>query len=227
MDNSGTMDSITIDHIQDIITELGAPFAVSPATLAYINNVIVHCYQNRDQFNVGIRGLVEGMMDEYPTGDGYPPDNILTLTPWDFSPWGVTYPDNIDPKKLKITSGANDIAIVQEQLKVTVTVNGIQSEHLLTMDMAMGMYLFAKVVNRDLHMTMYGVPLTYFNDGEDDKYIRDHNDLMIQMVGSDRKYYFRSIEFLYGIKTAAMWFGLDHREYWTELKDSEGSYLNF
>jgi len=232
------MDDYEVEYeISDIIDETDASFAMSQAAYAFILNFILgHGERSREQIIEWLRETFDNIPFRYTVNNDMVAHYYnLTLTPWDI---------------YKAVLRCEGTEIGNRGLPVQVTIDNKVYEHLLSMDMAMGILLFSKVVQRDLHMTMYGKPLTYFNPDEDDIYVRGmlvdvacpdsllyhrmrhrefvmEGEYQIQMVGSDRKYTFRGDEFLQGIKTAAAWLGLDHHEYWTSLIDHNDTALTF
>jgi hypothetical protein len=178
-----------------------------------------------------IRTLLRKIVDDLPTA-GYSTTSgefeyeNFTLTPWEIVE--------------AISDGAGglpDFFGTQVQhppfrLPVSVRVHGNTFTHELTMDLAMGMLLLAQTARVNLEMTIYGEPLTYFIEGQDDLYLRygdeaTEDESNIRMVGSPRRYYFFGTDFLQGIKTAAEWLGLDHHDYWDSFQDGDGTPLTF
>jgi hypothetical protein len=119
-----------------------------------------------------------------------------------------------------------------EKLPVNVMVRGHPFTHHMTMDLAMGILLFSQTAGDvQFGMMMYGAPLEYFMPGTFTKYDRSENNMIgfeysLGLTESDR-YYFVGTDFLQGFKTGAEWAGLDHYDYWVDLRDVDNNQLTF
>jgi hypothetical protein len=121
-------------------------------------------------------------------------------------------------------------------LPVTVTIGPQQFTHNLTLEQALGLLLFSRVSGSNFQPVMFGVPLTYFEDPEEHSRF-DVSDTPTHFpcyrvnVNGD-VYQFKSPDFMHGIATGAMWAGVDHHAYWSDLQqwtapDAQPIPLNF
>lgn len=214
------MSLISLSEVQDIIEKSGHSFIISPASLAFLNEEIEIRISLGNISSNDVVPWINSVIDRIP--DSYNIDGIeikyesLTLTPWDlFDAFGWEEDDK-----------------EETMLQVSMVVDNQPSTMTLSMDQAMGMYLFCKVANVNLYMTMNNELLTYFNENETDIYLR-YNDRAIgdenyiKMIGSDRKYFFHNNDFIRGIAAAARFIHLDHHNYWTECKNIYGDDIDF
>jgi len=65
---------------------------------------------------------------------------------------------------------------------------------------------------------MFGVPISpaYMNLG-DFNYLSDP-DGQYSVIVMGRQYFFNDPEFMQGFATGALWAGIDHHQYWSDLK---------
>lgn len=209
------MEANTREMMGQVIDEEGLTLAISAAAVAYMN-FLVESRESGQQEKI-IESILINVSAGYATVKSKVEYENLTLTPWDLLESSlILFPPQFAPPKLS----------------VEVMINGESFIHELNMDTAMGILLFAKTAEVNFQMIMYGTPVTYFNEGEDDIYLRydkypTEDESSLRMEGSERRYYFFGTDFLQGIKTAAGWFGLDHHAYWNDLRDIDGNQLDF
>lgn len=210
------MAAFSAEEIEDIIVEeCEKSFVMSPAALAFLNREITFNPDlenaSREEIVKWVKKIINDIPDSYATTSGEVEFDNLTITAWDLNDAIIDDEDN---------------DIETSRLPVQFTINGTVLNYNLNMDDAMGTYLAAKVMGKDISMTMYGTPLTYFNEGESDVYLR-YNDYAtedencVQMIGSERKYFFHGYEFIQAIMTCIRCFNLNELDYITLYKSGE------
>jgi hypothetical protein len=126
----------------------------------------------------------------------------------------------------KELANALGITINDVTLPVTVTIGNKVFTHMLSDELAFGLLLFSFVTNIDFHINIFGAPFTkdYFNvNNEQKKYSRfyvvdedeDFRDFSVKI--GNVTYTFSSPDFMKGFATGALWCGVDHHQYWSEL----------
>jgi hypothetical protein len=169
-----------------------------------------------------VRRIIDTVVHGYTTSMGWVNYDLSTLTPWEIARAIV---------QSEFLAGIFEISFIDDRLPVSVRVHGNTFTHWLTMDTAIGIFLFGHVSQVNFEMTLYGAPLTYLMEGQDDVYKRYDEDATegerwVQMLGIERRYYFRGDDLLLGIKTAAQWLGVNHRHY-CSCWDVEGRAFTF
>jgi hypothetical protein len=252
------MEPVTLELLNDVIANEGLAYIGTPATVAYLNMVLEPVVTRMNQFTTpvqvmtyaqswteihvtpamtvdetverAVRDLTRRIVSALPTAgyatvSNYVEYDALTLTPWEIV-------EAISEGEGLSQILGYDVPAEHFDLPVSVTVNGNVWTHPMSKDLAMGALLLSRTAGVDLGMTVYGEPLTYFIEGQNDIYLRynggaTEGESNIRMIGSDRRYYFFGDDFLHGIKTAAEWLGLDHHYYWDSLQDEEGDPMTF
>lgn len=143
--------------------------------------------------------LVEGM-------DNNPSDNSR-IYPWDIYD-GLYIHDA--QEALFFTNS------ITGMLPVDVIVHELPFTHLMSFNMAMGILLFSHTIGIDFHMTMFGVPLTYFEYGPERFTQKD--DEGYQITVNNLVYQFDDLDFIRGFSTGALWCNVDHHAYWSHFE---------
>lgn len=113
-------------------------------------------------------------------------------------------------------------------LPVTVTIGPQQFTHPMTMEQAMGLLLFSKVSGANFQPTMYGAALVYFDDQDENGEGTEHARFNVsdfpsqfpayRVTAGKHVYQFKTPDFMQGFATGAMWAGVDHHAYWSNLQ---------
>lgn len=113
-------------------------------------------------------------------------------------------------------------------LPVTVTIGPQQFTHPMTLEQAMGLLLFSKVSGVNFQPMMFGQALSYFEDQDENGAGTEHARFNVSNSSSHfpgyrvtvggHVYQFMTPDFMQGFKTGAMWTGVDHRSYWSNLQ---------
>lgn len=112
-----------------------------------------------------------------------------------------------------------------DTLHVTVTVGTKSFIHDLTREFAAGLLLFSKTANINFNVTMFNAPFTVdFLDEENNESGYVYNDEMLNfsVIADNITYTFYTSDFMRGFATGAMWTGVDHHNYWSELREHSG-----
>jgi hypothetical protein len=140
--------------------------------------------------------------------------SIITL------PWDIQEGIRNNPELSQIFGIAQDA----KTLPVSVTIGPQQFVHSLSEEFTVGLLLFSKISQVDFHITLFGAPLTtnYFvlEDGTDRPsqytfYYENNMDHRVKVGVSE--YTFSTPDFMQGFSTGALWAGVDHHNYWSEL----------
>ena len=102
-----------------------------------------------------------------------------------------------------------------DKLPVILTSEGDSCNLLLTEDFLMGLLLSYYMGQSDINVTMFDYPITI--EMLIDRYLDQEHDFGV--IIDDDQYSFYSLDFMNGFVTGAGWLGLNHYEYWSDLKD--------
>lgn len=218
------MATFSSEEIKEIIVnECGKSFVMSPAGLAFLNHEITINPDienaSREEIVKWVKKVIDNIIGGYTTIGSEVELENFTITAWDLV------------KALANDNSEDADRLFKLPVKITLDENTSYVMD-MTMDFAMGLYLAAKIINKEVSMIMYDTPLTYFNENKTDEYFKYDCDIdvgnilsnngddenCIQMVESDRKYFFFGEDFFQGILCIMEFFQVDYRDYITLLK---------
>lgn len=137
------------------------------------------------------------------TRNGYDDVSIL--------PWDIQTGINTNPG-LSRTFGLDE---QENKLPVTFTVQTDYYTHMCSIDFTMGLLTFCRASNYDFHPRMFGELLG--DNNHHYRYLEVFSTQYSVEVGEDI-YDFNDPDFMQGFATGALWAGVDHHNYWTNLK---------
>lgn len=138
-------------------------------------------------------------------------------------PWDVLKAIRDDPE----FSVVFKITPQDTTLPVTVTLKGVNTNRNMSVELAMGILLFANTIRLvNYELSMFGIRLSYYELLDPDdlrslRYITDNFNRLKRPFTVDIGnviYGFMTPEFMQGIVTGANWVGVDHHPYWKDLR---------
>lgn len=106
----------------------------------------------------------------------------------------------------------------ENKLPVTFIVGGVAHTHMCSLDFTMGLLTFCKASNVDFQPHMFGELLG--NDNHHYRYLEVFTTTYsVEIVGDPDAYEFNGGDFMQGFATGALWQGVDHHDYWTDLRE--------
>ena len=144
-----------------------------------------------------------------PNRNPYEPASIL---PWDVQT-GI-----VETSELFRLFGFNQ---VQNRLDVTFTVQGVDHKDMWSLDFAMGVLTFCKVYGVNCEPRMFGYPLG--SDNHHYRYLEVFtSEYSVEILGIEDPFNFDGLDFMHGFSTAAVLAGVNHRDYWKNLRQYRG-----
>lgn len=106
----------------------------------------------------------------------------------------------------------------ENKLPVTFTVQGVPHTHMFSLDFTMGLLTFCKCTNIDFQPQMFGESLGTNNHHY--RYLEVFTTkYSVEVVGDPDAYEFNNGDFMQGFATGAIWAGVDHHNYWNNLRE--------
>ena len=212
------MNKPNINVITLIATEVHPRLIYHPTTIAYIQFIFGQYLGAPETITNAKINLVDAMLPIIIERSGniiqYTGDNIVL--PWDVQRVvAMGHPEELT-KALGVMM--NDVT-----LPVTVTIENKQFTHMLSAEFTCGLLLFSLVSNLDFHLTLFDVPFTkeYLITDKNRRSrfnVNDDDDIGAFSVNiSNVKYTFTTPDFMQGFATGALWAGVDHHLYWSNL----------
>jgi hypothetical protein len=174
--------------------------------------------ENSDIVNTAKTSVIESIVSEIletAANDGISSNATIVL------PWDVQTGISNDEELSRVTG----ITIDNKTLPVTITLRNKFFTHSLTKEFTLGLLLFSLRTNFDFQVTISNTPFTtdYIVDNNQlNKYsgytLHDQDSMRNFTVNiKDITYTFDTPDLMQGFATGAMWAGVDHHDYWSEL----------
>jgi len=174
-----------------------------------------------------IEWFINYLMNEvtnFITDSGYDEigyDNIIF-------PWHVQYTISTNEYLPSILG----IDVDDNTLPVNVIIQNTPTQYMFTDEFVYGLLLFSYAIGRDFHVSLFGFNIgpEYMSQHADQHFISNQQETYsVDVIGS--KYYFHTSNFMQGFATGALWAGIDHHLYWSNLKnyftDPQGINITF
>lgn len=148
-------------------------------------------------------------------------------------PWDIQEVIQTNEDLMKIFSVATQVPLTGDKLPVSRQIGPQSFSDSLSAEFVAGLLLFSSplVANNDFYISMFGVPFSseyitnlkeasrYTLHSENPLAPEDYNKYSVNIQG--QLYTFNSNEFMRGFETGAMWLGVDHHRYWSELQSHD------
>jgi len=141
-------------------------------------------------------------------------------------PWDIVIVIGLDQELAEIFNISHDMDYMHAganiELPVDVIVDGKPYQHSLSRDFTIGLLVFSAASGYNFYVSMFGAPFSTdyvtptttqrrrFVKARQNGFTVDINNI---------KYQFRDARFMQGFSTGAQWAGVDHHQYWKNLRD--------
>jgi len=146
-------------------------------------------------------------------------------------PWDIQTAIGSDPELSKIFGILKD----QKVLPVTISIDGNQFKHLISLEFICGLSVMLLSHTAGTKIDIYMSDVLFSKDYVNvSKFISEYpsnyemgqspihsriSDSNFSIIVDNTKYYFDTGDFVQGFATGASWLNVDHRQYWKDLRD--------